>query len=139
MLHSDGVFMCIQENAWKEINQISTISISDTEIMAVFFKSLLSCSVCVFFCNEKDKIKRRATSIRSEPTELILKSLSFALVVAPAFWVWQFGKKSLSSGCQNCLVRRHPHSQVPMNSGVVLGSTFGFLNSTPTSHMFLLE
>ena len=35
-LNSYGVFMCMQENAWKEINQISTVAIFDTEIMADF-------------------------------------------------------------------------------------------------------
>lgn len=36
MLCSCGIFMCIPENAWKEINQMSAIAISDTEIMADF-------------------------------------------------------------------------------------------------------
>ena len=34
--------MCIQEYAWKEINQMSTIAISDPEIMADLKKKFFS-------------------------------------------------------------------------------------------------
>lgn len=54
MLCLCGISMCLRESAWKEINQMSTIAISDTEIMAIA-KSLIF--VCINFFSVMKKIK----------------------------------------------------------------------------------